>query len=359
MNWILLAAEMFISRLAPTEHDKVRILRRRAFIYQEMNNTITDLTTRYADTTLWVLASAAIAEARLDNAALGRKHCEALLTIINDRGGPCTLQNMIPSLSIGVVVSFISIGVGDAIFSNATALHCALRHFSRRLLAMQAWNDKIRRTFANTEAAHEMRQTAFNDPYADTSRNLPSDNEISVACFAYQGSRHRAFQPLSALLEFVLPTFPDASPSGHRHHFSILWIINNTIYDLRNDIVSSTMFLDDLLHAVTASKRTACNEVSAGLPCPPLKALTVTYILASRAAKYGPTTPASGGILRTWAAVEPLEVLELTDNVAKRFIKVMLSQWLTGGSTSSPNMSRERLHDMTCGARNEWFKRRC
>lgn len=348
MQWILLAAELYLAQ-AKGVVDRVSIFKRKAGIYRALSRMIADPMSRHSNTTISVLAAAPIAEARFGDVETGRKHCVALLYLLNSQGGPPALKKMIssPGTATRIVVSFISIGAGHAIFSDYIKLLSSLRCLKKTLLAIQAWsisfflNDAILR---GSVTNHKLPADVATSTYRKFSQDIER----------YHKAREKAFASASLLRRFVRPIFQEHNLMEQRCHIAILTILVKVLFDLRNDHDESTRFLDEMVFTVASGQIVDEDEP------PQMKALTVVYIATDCAARYesvGINTRSN--VLRSWQAVEVLELVQLTSDRARLRITELLSSSLTGeyGNEANPFVSEEELTAICHEMRLTWMRK--
>lgn len=318
MQWILLAAEVYLAQDRGVVG--VSIFQRKARIYRELSEMISDPAKRDSSTTMAVLAAAAIAEARFGDFELGKKHCIALFHILNSQGGPSALRKKTFNINATrVIVSFVSIGAGHALFADYIKLLGSLRCLKETLLAIQSWS----RSFFFNDAL--LRGSTKNDKFiAEASVPVP---ELSQKIEHYHLARAEAFAPGSVLHRFAVPIFEELSEIEQRCLVAILTTLVVVLFDLRNEYDESVRFLDEMVSTITLGQ--VVNDET----FPPIKVLTVLYITTDCAERYESIGfDLRWNTLRSWLAVEVLELVQLASHWGRMKILASLSNSLTGGS---------------------------
>lgn len=296
--------------------DRVSIYQRKANIYQALSKLIADPAKRHTTTTISVLAAAPIAEARFGEPELGRKHCVALLHLLNAQGGHQALRKMTTSAGIAtrIMVSLISIGAGYAAFANYATLLTSLASLKETLLAMQTWHEL---TSLSTSTGRKLvwRKRSVGE----------KQNDQASPSFAGDHYRIKHFDPKSPLYRYVGPTVDGDSLVEQRCHFASLFIFNKVILDLRNDTEECKRFFNEMVDAINSGQ--VRPEESKTEPLIRMKTLTVLYIVADCATRY----ESGDKVPRSWQAIDALELVQLASESGRLRVTGLLSGWLTGG----------------------------
>lgn len=324
MQWILLAAEVYLEE-AKGVVDRVSMFQLKSSIYGELSKMIADPALRTSNTTISVLAAASIAEARIGDFELGTKHCVALFHLLNSQGRPPALRKMIFStIGTRIIVSFVSIGAGHALFADYIKLLASLRCLKETLLAIQTWI----RSFILDDA---VLRGLFRHDNTPLEACIPA-HKSSQKIKRYHDTCAEAFASDSVLHRFILPTFEDHSPIEQRCHVAFLTILVVVLFDLRNDYDDSIHFLEEMVLTV------ASGQVFDEEEPPPMKVLTVLYNATDCAERYESVGfDTRWNVLRSWLAVEVLELVELASDRGRLRILESLSNSLTGGDGNEGN----------------------
>jgi hypothetical protein len=355
LQWIVLGAELYLLQGTPSAVDQPHILSRKAYIYKLMNRTIADPTMCYSDVTFATMGAAAIAGARFEGPAQGRKHLMALRKLMKARGGSRILRDMLLAYSISITNCFIHIGTEHTTFTDKYHLSIAINDFSSTFKAMQAWNQRLRVAFEVSD------EDDFDGNKHDNGR-LPSVSEMLNFAWVhdlqmYRLSRSKVFGPQSFLRRYIPPIHPLPAASERRCHFAALWMINKMLCDLRHDYCESRAFIERLSSEVTACEIPATEDdpTAAGSP---LKPLAIIYILETVMVKHSPESASRGGILHAWDSINPLELVELATEDSHIEVTVLLSSWLTNDECDLFYMTENRLDEISEEITTEWLRRR-
>lgn len=357
LQWIVLAADMYLLQGKPSATSEPHILSRKAYIYKLMNRAIADPTTCYSDNTFMTMVAAAVAIARFEGSAQARKHLLALRKLMEVRGGSSILQDMPLAYSIVTTNCFLSIGTKDATFAGNSSLCTAIRDFIGTFQAMQAWNQSLRIEFEGSNTEDDADGTKYSD-----GKLPPVSDMLSFATIRdlqrYRSTRGEVFGPQSCLRRYISPTYAIPVESERRCHFAALWIINKMLYDLRHNYHESRDFVAQLSEAVAACEIPATDGYSTSTATP-LKPLAVIYILETIAVKHSPEFAKRGGILHSWDSINPLELMELATNDSHTEVTALLSSWLTNDECNIFYMTENRLSAISQEITNEWLRQRC
>jgi hypothetical protein len=345
MQWILLAAEVYIAQARGIVGTS--IFQRKARIYQELGEMISDPVTRNSNTTISVLAAASIAEARFGDFELGRKHCKALFHLLNSQGGPPALRKKtFTTIATRVIVSFVSIGAGHALFADYIKLLGSLRCLKESLLAIQTWS----RSYFFNDAV--LQGSTKNDKLiAEASVSAPN---LSQKIERYHSARAAAFAPGSVLHRFAVPVFEEHSTIEQRCLVAILTTIVVVLFDLRNEYDESVRFLHDMVSTIASGQAANVDDL------PPPKVLTVLYITTDCAERYESIGfDLRWNTLRSWLAVEVLELVQLASHWGRMRILASLSNSLTGGIGDDARsfMTEEEVTAICDEMRVSWMRK--
>jgi hypothetical protein len=348
MQWIILAAEVYLAQ-ARGLVDRVSIFQRKAHIYRALAKMIADPAARYSSTAISVLAAAPIAEARFGEPEIARKHCVALLHLLNAQGGPKALRALTPSAGIAtrVLVSFISIGAGPAVFGEYSALLAGLTSLKDMLLAMQTCCELTPVIATTSRKSGTRKSFPVEKQDSPTTPSLAEEN--------YHATHARAFNPDSPLYRYVRPNIDVDSLIEQRCHFATLFLFNKGLFDLRTDNEERTRFLSEMLAAVTSGQIAAEDSEKDIEPTVRMKALTVLYIIVDCTARY----ECGDGAMRSWEAIQTLELVQLASERGRLRITGLLSSWLTRDLVfgSSPSIAEVELSVILDEMRLEWLQR--
>lgn len=355
LQWIVLGAELYLLRGKASAADQPHILSRKAYIYKLMNKAIADPDTCYSDVTFATMGAAAIASARFESPAHGRRHLVALRKIMKARGGSKILQEMLPAYSISITNCFINIGTEHATFTDRCHLDTAVHNFISIFQDMQTWNQSLRVEFEASSTDDEVVGSKYLD------EKLPSVSfMLQYARLRdlkkYQVGRSKVFGKHSFLSRYIPPVYPLSAVSERRCHFAALWIINRMLYDLRHDYQESKEFIERLSEEVTACEIPKI-EGDSTFHSTPLKPLAIIYILETVAVRYSPKTTNRGGILHAWDSINPLELMELAMKDSHMDITALLSSWLTNDGYDIFYLTEHRLDEVYKEITTEWLRR--
>lgn len=341
LQWVLLAAQMSVLNNAAAQNHP-SVLSRKRYAYSLMRKAVADPVHRYSDFTVIGLAVAAIAEARCGGPGHGQRHLAAVKSIIEARGGLASIQTMPFRSIIIVMAAFINLGAGSAAFPHLNALDSAIQALTSSVCAFHKWNFCMRQ---------------------DCQRLSPplAPNETSIEK-SYHEMRRKALGNGSPLEKFLTQTNLTASSAQKRCQIAILWILNQTLWELRFDYPEATSFLDTLRRNVISGNIPGAGPSPEAITVQPL---TVVYILAECAVKFGRSpnmsldTDACGdGIRRTWNAIDIIELLELATEKTRSRLLGFLSGWLTEDlytHVASEQSLLSTLGDIAHEIRSRWL----
>jgi hypothetical protein len=357
LQWVVVAAEIFLLQGRQSPAAEPHILSRKAYIYRLMNKAIANPDTRYSNNTLATTAAAGILESRSGNPVEGRKHLIALRHLIEGRGGSNVLQDMLFGQAMVITVGFLGTGTHEATFVDEVRLKRAIESFNSTFQAMQSWNQSLRVEF---EKSYESDVSSPKvDMATDTLSSLSDILYVSNIrdLERYRSSRRKVFGKTSFLHKYIEPRRANTSECKRRSHFAVLWIINKLIYDLRHDHQKSKEFIESFLNDVISGEIPSGNRNSSPAAGTPLNPITLVYILAASAAKHTPKFSGRGGILHSWDAIDPLELMELATKDSQEEVTALLSSWLTNDECDIFYIADSRIEDISNEIEKEWLRR--
>lgn len=357
LQWIVLMAEMFLLQGRPAPADEPHILGRKAYIYKLMNKAIANPTTCYLDNTLAVVATAGCAEAYSGDLALGRRHLLALKTLIEGRGGSTILQDMLFGQAILIVVGRVTVGLGEANFSDTARLKRDMGSFISTFQAMQSWNQRLREEFGEFRdgAMSSSRMKMSTDTFPSLSHTFHGTNARDIQ--RYSLSRRKVFGETAVLRKYMEPQSTSIEIRNRRYHFAVLWIINKLLYDLKTDLDKSKEFLEGILLNVSSSEFPGQDSSSNSSAEARLTPLTMFCIAAACAAEHNPEFAERGGILHSWDAVDMLELMELASKDSQEEVTALLSSWLTNDECDIFYIGERRIEEISREIEEEWLRR--
>lgn len=191
-----------MKNLRHTDSD-MSILVRRTSTLGHMKMLVSNPENWVLDSTLFGIVVAGIAEARLGDLAVARKHSNAALALLSLRNGLKTIQEIEFPTGVIILYAFVTLG-GTQLFSNPSRLRTASAGLRHRLRNFQNWNREIR-----TQVAMD-----FNHP-------LKKDTPIPGILWYFGSS--------SVLRPYVESSFANQQPNQLRSYLAVVYTINSML----------------------------------------------------------------------------------------------------------------------------------
>jgi hypothetical protein len=236
MQWTLLMAETYLLGSAAAESSPT-ILARKVYLYRKMYEMVAVPKTRFIDAAIISLTVGAYTYSRDDGLAKAQNHLKGVRCLIEGRGG---IARLVERTGFQVLNSFVCMGLGVGAIEGMALLEDAIASCSRGMRNMQ------RRQIQVQEAV---------TPYlAAADESCAQEQQVLKR---YIAARNRALGPVSALRPFLQKPFYDAGLRSHmRSHVTLLWMLNKTLWDMREDYTASIHLLDELSRYVEAGDDT-------------------------------------------------------------------------------------------------------
>jgi hypothetical protein len=336
LQWVLLYADTYIST-QDHRHDKTSIFKRKTYAYHLMGKMLADPRKRYHIDATAGLGAAAIAEARWGDFGKAKLHFEAVKFIIDKAGGPYAVQDMPLNQGVILLVVYLAlVALETPVFPRYWIFEDAKTRFVDTMVAMQAWNRERRWRRKHSSQNQKCDLVA-------PRRNVP----VNVNNAEDHTSFFTTSSPLHAYVRAASP-LPD--PVSLASHFVILYNLNFTLFDLRDDAASSSAFLKHLSHDIRAGNIPSSKQQQ---QCS-LKPMTVVLILANRSSLAGEKRGLIGGLWRSWKVIDVMRLMRLVDGDIGGRLLGLMSSWLTGEEVEE--LDEEEVKDMENMMEINWLK---
>jgi hypothetical protein len=332
LQWVLLYSDTYISTQDP-RHDKTSIFKRKTYAYHLMGKMLAEPKKQYHIDATAGLGAAAIAEARWGDFQKAKLHFEAVKFIIDKAGGAYAVQDMPLNQGVILLVVYLAlVALETPVFPRYRIFEDAKTRFVDTMVAMQAWNRERRRRRKYSSQNRKCDSVA--SPW-DVPVNYDAEDRTSF------------FGPSSPLRAYVEVTSPLVDPVSLASHFVILYNLNFTLFDLRDDAASSSAFLKHLAHDMRAGSIPSSKQCT-------LKPMTVVLILANRSSLAGEKRGLVGGLWRSWKVIDVMRLMRLVDAAFRSRLLALMSAWLTGDEVEE--LDEEEVKDMENVMEINWLK---
>ena len=322
LAWALLQEEVRLAGLLSPEADQEETtLARRTTIYRVMIKTMADSKKWHLDETIIGVIAGAIMEWRLSNLYESQKHLKATFALLSLRGGLRAIQDMKYPAAVVCVFGFVNIRCMSH-FDTLQSLRTATGALINRLSRFQSWNQKIRSHRATCGRHDDLIQKL---------QELPNCQKKRTLKLGYLETRAYCFNGTSAICPNIRPKFLKERPAEARPYAATLYLINSMLYNLREDEAKAIEFLEDLVYTVAMSIPEAEPSVQANSNRPAkLSATTVMLIVLHCATNLGLWKSSEDTALRSWEAIEFVDLMMLTSPDTQAKITESMCSWLMG-----------------------------
>jgi hypothetical protein len=260
LTWMLIAAErhMAIGKQLP---ESTSLLKRKAKAYRDIGQLLADPKTRISDETLVVIIAAIVIEARFLAEGVTRMHVQGLETLIEQRGGLCTLFGRVAAMGRPLFyISYLTTVPLDREDAVADTRSAQDHSFWREVAVLRRWNKELESLACKVSQGTGVHGKAALERYLDRRRRVlgcavlrhfstspPSvaDDDSTKETYQVQASRFISLYLLALILyrlnmELPKPYVEDGTSQ-------------NSLESASDGFLRATFFLDFLMHSLYTS----------------------------------------------------------------------------------------------------------
>ncbi|KAK5052694.1 hypothetical protein LTR84_002560 [Exophiala bonariae] len=265
------------------------------------------------DSTIFGIVVAGIAEGRIGDLAVARKHSNAAIALLNLRGGLRAIQDMQFPTGMIILYAYVTLG-GTQLFSNSTRLGTASDTLKCRLQIFQKWNREIR-----TNCSTGSRKPTATAPTCENS--MRKDPCIPGSLWYFGTS--------SVLRPYVESSFVDRASSQIRPYLAVLYAINSMLWALQDNEEAAIEFMDRVVHQIELSHPSSKDtNTSTTTSIAGLTVMALLFVLASEATNLGHWKSSEDAAFRSWEIIEFVELVMLASHQSRKRIVASMASWL-------------------------------
>jgi len=298
------------------------VVRRKSEAYQYMNAILRDPLLQRSEEAVHAVIAALIIESRIAGPEVTRIHLQGLERLIRVRGGLTSLLNSpLALMNMSLYMRVLHLGLTET--ADRRHLELVADRFISLIKAIQCWKKDMRAQLARLASQPpKIVHSASRDP-------------------TYFLIRHTVFAS-PALRHILSPTFPSTTPAQMTDHFSFLFGLNLTLFDLRDNDEASTAFLQHVLTLVTGSGTIDATTGHSSLKIDALPWLLtkVRFDISARFVEYCGSGSCSSGssscsssraaldIWRSEATIDALQMEKHMSAESRQTVMAAMSTWL-------------------------------